>query len=145
MTQKCCKGSESKACPQFTSSILHFGAVLLFELTNWCGTNRVLKCQRFPPQKSGVREDKWSLMAATGRTFLDPMGPSRPYSNHLEKLTRQEERGHIAEPVGLELGQETISNPLPAPTTHPLPPKGNFWPFQFTRVTSFSSPTSAQV
>lgn len=33
------------------------------------------------------------IMAATGKTFLDLIGPSRPYSNHLEKRTRQERGG----------------------------------------------------
>lgn len=73
------------------------------------------------------------------------MGPSRPYSNHLEKLTKQEARRDTEEPVGLEVVQEIISNPLQAPTTHPLPPEGNFQLLQFTCVTSFSSPPSAQV
>lgn len=53
-------------------------------------------------------------MAATGRTFLDLIGPSRPYSNHLEKCTRQE-RGGTEGPVGLEMVQKAISNPLLVP------------------------------
>lgn len=83
-------------------------------------------------------------MAATARTFLDPTGRSRPYSNHLEELIKQEAREDTVEPVGLEVVQETISNPLLVLTVHPLPPRGNFRPLWFTCVTSFSSPTSAQ-
>lgn len=65
---------------------------------------------------------KQGLMAAARRTFLDLIGPSRPYNNHLEKCTRQE-RGGAAGPVGLEVVQKSISNPLLVPPLTPFLPK----------------------
>lgn len=103
-----------------------FGLCQFFASTNWCEINRVQTCQRFLPK---IRcQDKLRLMAATRRTFLDLTRPSRPYGNHLKKITRQEARGDRAEPVGLEVVQEMISNPLLAPTAHPCLPEVNFQP-----------------
>lgn len=127
-----------QSTPTIYSCNFSRGAVLPFQLTNMCGTNQALKCQQFPP-KSGVREE---LQEGPSQVLW---GPSRPHSNHLEKVTRQEARRDTEELVDLEVVQEITSNPLEAPTTHPLPPEGNFQLLQLTCVTSFSSPTSAQV